>query len=53
MILLDTVLDKILTKEVIWNAVAEISPIILPILIVVVLIGPSGIKFCLNMLRNN
>lgn len=53
MILLDTVLDKVITPNLIWKAIAEISPIILPILVVVIITkGPSGFKFCWNMIRN-
>ena len=55
MILLDTVLDKALTKEVIWNAIFEIAPTILPIIptIITLIVCKSGIGFCYHILRNS
>lgn len=54
MILLDTVLDKVITPNLIWSSIREILPKILPIIIFIIIIffAPSGFKFCWDMIRN-
>lgn len=54
MILLDTVLDKVITSNLIWGSIGEILPKILPIIITVIslLICKSGIGFIFHILRN-
>ena len=54
MILLDTVLDKVITPNLIWSSIGEILPKILPIIIFLIirLFEPSGFKFCWDMIRN-
>lgn len=55
MILLDTVLDKVITFDLIRNTIFEIAPIILPIIlpIITLIVCKSGIGFCYHILRNS
>ena len=55
MILLDTVLDKVITSDLFRSSLIEIAPKILPIILTIVslLICKSGIGFCYHMLRNS
>lgn len=55
MILLDTVLDKVITSDLFRSSLVEIAPKILPIILTIVslLICKSGIGFCYHMLRNS
>ena len=50
-----TVLDKVITSKLIWNAIFEIAPEILPIIltVIVMLFCKDGIKFSYHILRNS
>lgn len=54
MILLNTVLDKVITSNLIWGSIGKILPKILPIIIFIIirLFAPNGFKFCWDMIRN-
>lgn len=55
MILLNTVLDKVITYDLILNNIAKILPEILQIIItlIVLIFCKDGIKFSFHMLRNS
>lgn len=55
MILLDTVLDKVVTSDLFWSSLIEIAPTILPIILTIItlIVCKSGIGFCYHMLRNS
>lgn len=53
MILLDTILDKVITFNSIWDNLKELSPDLLPIILaaITLIISKSGLSFSINILK--